>query len=52
MVLINKGCPIPTTFGGTFRDIRTSAYRAMIFEQPFDTTFMTTFFFSLFIGQK
>jgi len=24
----------------------------MIFEQPFDTTFMTTFFFSLLIGQK
>jgi len=26
--------------------------RTMIFEQPFDTTFMTTFFLSLLIGQK
>jgi len=25
---------------------------AMIFEQPFGTTFMTTFFFSLLVGQK
>jgi len=24
----------------------------MIFEQPFDATFVTTSFFSLFIGQK
>jgi len=24
----------------------------VIFEQPFDTTFVTTSFFSLFIGQK
>jgi hypothetical protein len=27
-------------------------FGAMIFEQPFGTTYLTTFIFSLFIGQK
>jgi len=27
-------------------------FRVVIFEQPFDTTFVTIFFLSLFIGQK
>jgi len=44
--------PESTVINGSLCTSSTFHLRAMIFEQPFGTTFMIIFFFSLFIGQK